>query len=717
MNNSQSEPLDCNLSTKSPLIPNNYNWQMPSNSSSDLGLTVNFSNLFTPSNHSNQSNHQPQLSINSINSVQSIIEPVTPPSGNHRRSSSLGPEIDKEFLSSVNKAPLSQLKLDILRLSKDQYGCRFLQKKIDENLVPNYSVRFSNFEIIFNEIYLNLYELIIDPFGNYLIQKLIKYCSTENLNLMLEILKSNLFQISINQHGTRALQKIIENLTSDYQLDLLVGGLKPFIIELIKDLNGNHVIQKILNKFKPIQCQFIYDSILGDLITVATHKHGCCVLQKCLNHVTAKQLNGFVNEILSDRNFNKLINDQFGNYVLQYLISINNYQIHYKFYSNLVSFDLSRYCNLKFSSNVIEKFIKNCYNNEISNNGPNVNFIDLKFELIHQILNNTQNLNKLINDPFGNYVIQTLIDHLVNPQVQYSKLSLKNLTVLLLNNPTPESHDQIKFDVVNIYFQNCKIISSFGKRIQLKVTMILNNHNLSNGQSHQNYQFASRGSISNSMITPSTSINHLNMNVNQNPNVQSFMNHPSQISPDGLTSMPGSYSATSNGNGYFNYSNSNSLSSRSNSYPSIHSRSNSFQASANSNYVLDNQLQNNFNNLKLSNNYYAPNYQPVNVVQQNATVLQSQQYNGGAYGGLQFSAGSNPTANASYLGPVTADTRGNGPQPLNNTTNNFLNNGNTLGNMNSNNMNQTYLKTPQIFSNAPVNDYIHESNQNYNYYG
>ena len=37
----------------------------------------------------------------------------------------------------------------------------------------------------------------------------------------MEILQYNLFQISINQHGTRALQKIIDSLNNSHQLGLL----------------------------------------------------------------------------------------------------------------------------------------------------------------------------------------------------------------------------------------------------------------------------------------------------------------------------------------------------------------------------------------------------------------------------------------------------------------------------------------------------------------
>ncbi|CUM65016.1 uncharacterized protein PRCAT00002635001 [Priceomyces carsonii] len=419
-------------------------------------------------------------------------------------------KIDKEYLASISKVPLQQISLDILQLSKDQYGCRFLQKKIDENLIPNKASRQANFEVIFKEIYPYMYELIIDPFGNYLIQKLISYCDEANLNLMLKILQYNLFQISINQHGTRALQKLIDSLNNNLQLELLTKGLQPYIIELIKDLNGNHVIQKILNKYLPEDCQFIYDSIINDLLTVATHKHGCCVLQKCLNHVTPNQLLSFSNKILSFEVFVKLINDQFGNYVLQYLISINSFEINLKMFNNFIAFGINNLCNLKFSSNVIEKFLKNCYNNEFRSE----QFSNLKFSLVYQIL--ITDLNKLINDPYGNYVIQTLIDVLINSKVGYKEPFLNSFLKLLpLNYKTLQ--DTLQIIIIKNWFKNCKIVSSFGKRIQLKINLILNG--VPQQQFHSSPYYAPKNRSQN-MISP------------QNMNAQGeFVNSDSQMMP------------------------------------------------------------------------------------------------------------------------------------------------------------------------------------------
>lgn len=401
-------------------------------------------------------------------------------------------KIDKEYLASIGKTPLAQLKNQIFRLAKDQHGCRFLQKRIDENVVTNSLTRAANFEIIFEQVSPLLYELIIDPFGNYLIQKLTDYCDESNLNLFLETLQFNLFLISINQHGTRALQKVIDRMNNNYQLSLLIKGLKPYIIDLIKDLNGNHVIQKILNKYTPENCQFIYDSINEDLLTVATHKHGCCVLQKCLNHVNPAQLVEFSNNILNYEIFIKLVNDQFGNYVLQYLISIDSLEMNRKLYNNFAHFGTGELCKLKFSSNVIEKLMKSCFKNETKS----IEFSNLKFSLILHIL--SSDLNKLVNDPYGNYVVQTLIDTLINPSVVYvfdlprgGQILLPSLHMLLPED-FQSNYDSLQIQVIKKWFKNCKIISSFGRRIQLKINILLSGVSKSQRKSATtNYQFNS----------------------------------------------------------------------------------------------------------------------------------------------------------------------------------------------------------------------------------
>jgi hypothetical protein len=60
-----------------------------------------------------------------------------------------------------------------------------------------------------------------DPFGNYLCQKLLDYCNDEQRTIIVETVAKDLVGISLNMHGTRAVQKMIESLSTSRQVKKL----------------------------------------------------------------------------------------------------------------------------------------------------------------------------------------------------------------------------------------------------------------------------------------------------------------------------------------------------------------------------------------------------------------------------------------------------------------------------------------------------------------
>ena len=62
-------------------------------------------------------------------------------------------------------------------------------------------------------------------------------------------------KIALNSHGTRALQKMIEFVSTPEQIQTVIKALNGKVVELIQDLNGNHVIQKCLNRLSPDDAQ------------------------------------------------------------------------------------------------------------------------------------------------------------------------------------------------------------------------------------------------------------------------------------------------------------------------------------------------------------------------------------------------------------------------------------------------------------------------------
>lgn len=213
---------------------------------------------------------------------------------------------------------IEDLQGELLNLCKDQHGCRYLQKKLEEG-------EAAHRDMIFHETYGHFPELMIDPFGNYLCQKLLEYSTEEQRTAIIESVAGDLVGISLNMHGTRAVQKMVDFLAQPRQhkqIRTLIFALSMNVVALIKDLNGNHVIQKCLNKLIPDDNQFIYNAIAANLIEVATHRHGCCVLQRSIDHASPAQRVQLVTEIIFNSLY--LVQDPFGNYVIQYILDLND---------------------------------------------------------------------------------------------------------------------------------------------------------------------------------------------------------------------------------------------------------------------------------------------------------------------------------------------------------------------------------------------------------
>ena len=100
---------------------------------------------------------------------------------------------------------------EIYGLCKDQHGCRFLQKKLEER-------NPEHIQIIFDETAPHVVELMTDPFGNYLCQKLLEFCNDEQRNTLVRNATPAMVSIAFNQHGTRALQKMIEFISTEEQV-------------------------------------------------------------------------------------------------------------------------------------------------------------------------------------------------------------------------------------------------------------------------------------------------------------------------------------------------------------------------------------------------------------------------------------------------------------------------------------------------------------------
>ncbi|KAJ5115278.1 hypothetical protein NUU61_001037 [Penicillium alfredii] len=295
-------------------------------------------------------------------------------------------DADSTQLTRFANFPLEHYKGELYSLCKDQHGCRYLQRKLEER-------NPEHVQLIFSETYMHVIELMTDPFGNYLCQKLLEYSNDEQRTALIDHAAPQLVKIALNQHGTRALQKMIEFISTSEQTQTVIHALENHVVELVQDLNGNHVIQKCLNRLSPQDAEFIYEAVGSNCVVVGTHRHGCCVLQRCIDHASGAQKARLIAQITG--NSFALVQDPFGNYVVQYILDLA--EPHFTnplcqtFSGNIPS--LSKQ---KFSSNVIEKCLR-------------IADSPTRHQMIDEILTGGE-LERMLRDSFANYVVQTAMD-------------------------------------------------------------------------------------------------------------------------------------------------------------------------------------------------------------------------------------------------------------------------------------------------------------------
>ena len=117
------------------------------------------------------------------------------------------------------------------------------------------------------------------------------------------------------------------------------------------------------------------------------------MIQRCIDHGTGQQKTDLIAQITA--NAMALVQDPYGNYVVQYIIDLNDptytNPICYSFQSHIPS--LSKH---KFSSNVIEKCLRHA--------DPAV-----ASSLIEEMLHPSE-LERMLRDSYANYVVQTALD-------------------------------------------------------------------------------------------------------------------------------------------------------------------------------------------------------------------------------------------------------------------------------------------------------------------
>uniref|UniRef100_A0A0N5C1W2 PUM-HD domain-containing protein n=1 Tax=Strongyloides papillosus TaxID=174720 RepID=A0A0N5C1W2_STREA len=261
------------------------------------------------------------------------------------------PDRGGKFESILQRASCEELKClwsliseDFYSLSTHKYGCRFIQTLLkSDKYFPTEHLEKLDQEKIF--------ELILCPHGNHVMQLIISYLDLMDLLFIYDILLARpdlLFKASRNQCGSRVIELAVKKVLRFCQgkschnelvklraielskkfLDLF----KPYSKQLMCDNYGNFIVSYFVSNISPElqeEQRFYYNMVIANIIELSFDTYGSRIVEKVLtsdNSVIALcAYTTFVNNAAKDRNLVvRFMEHGIGNYVLQKVLQVGN---------------------------------------------------------------------------------------------------------------------------------------------------------------------------------------------------------------------------------------------------------------------------------------------------------------------------------------------------------------------------------------------------------
>ena len=128
-------------------------------------------------------------------------------------------------------------------------------------------------ELILNKIKIEILTLSKDVAGNDAVQKILNNQKPYEVNFIVEALKNKINELTLNLYGCRVVQELI-SILNEQNIFIVTSELKPYYEKCIEDKNGNHVIQKLIEKLSTKDLNDIYSVSLNNIIHLYKHQYG-----------------------------------------------------------------------------------------------------------------------------------------------------------------------------------------------------------------------------------------------------------------------------------------------------------------------------------------------------------------------------------------------------------------------------------------------------------
>lgn len=232
--------------------------------------------------------------------------------------------------------------------------------------------------------------------GRHLLISIMRLQHLDKIQMIFDEVVPHINMLILDAQGCHIVRTLVEFLTPD-QLAVFVSYITPSVV-LEMATNSQHtrrVLQTLFERHKSPALRGIVDTITSDCVRLAMTQQGCIAIMRIIEHSLPEQRQQVVAKLIPE--LPALTMDAYGNYVVQCILqNFEPLSCSAVVCSAFAGHWVQLSCN-KFASNVMEKVVRMIV-------GPS------RAALVDELVFNTHNLQCLMQDGFGNFVLQAVIE-------------------------------------------------------------------------------------------------------------------------------------------------------------------------------------------------------------------------------------------------------------------------------------------------------------------
>ncbi|KAK4975619.1 hypothetical protein LTR66_010943 [Elasticomyces elasticus] len=290
--------------------------------------------------------------------------------------------------------------VDKIVCNNDQQASIFLQQKLK---IGTSEQKFDIVQAIIDQAY----PLMINRFGNFLVQRCFEHGTPEQVISIARTIRGNTLNLSMDAFGCHVVQKAFDAVPEEYKA-IMVHELLRRIPETVIHRYACHVWQKLFelrwSDSPPQIMKYVNEALRGMWHEVALGETGSLVVQNIFENCLEEDKRPCINEVLAS--IDVVAHGQFGNWCIQHICEHGSPADQSRAIDHVLRF-AQEYSMDQFASKVIEKCLKI----------GGTDFLDRYLDRVCEARTDRPRmpLIDISGDQFGNYLIQYILTH-ADPQ-------------------------------------------------------------------------------------------------------------------------------------------------------------------------------------------------------------------------------------------------------------------------------------------------------------